>query len=302
MRTLLSGRLVPLSFVGTILISAGTYLAIKQSDLAFPPFWGAALRFFATSGLFFSAVAMRRSELPRGRAAYGAVSYGILGFGTGNALLYFALQEVQVGTASVVLSTVPLVTGLLAFLQGQEPLSRRGLLGGSLAFVGAGIVFLTQLSLAIPVASLLALVGAVTCISESSVLLKRFPSSDAFSTLAVASLVGSALLLLVSFLAHETWTLPSRSTAWTSLGFLVFFGSIALLMYLLVLTKWSAASTNYSFVMIPLVTIILASALSGEATSGTFVLGSALVLVGVYVGTLSRARGANHAGSRTASS
>lgn len=53
-----------------------------------------------------------------------------------------------------------------------------------------------------------------------------------------------------------------------------------------VLGKWSASGTSYGFVLVPLVTIVVASTLAGEENSSDVLVGAGLVLAGVLVGAL----------------
>jgi drug/metabolite transporter (DMT)-like permease len=53
-----------------------------------------------------------------------------------------------------------------------------------------------------------------------------------------------------------------------------------------VLGKWSASGTSYGFVLVPLVTIVVASTLVGETITANFLVGAGLVLAGVLVGAL----------------
>jgi drug/metabolite transporter (DMT)-like permease len=50
-----------------------------------------------------------------------------------------------------------------------------------------------------------------------------------------------------------------------------------------VLGKRSASGTSYGFVLVPLVTIVVASTLAGEEISSNFLFGAALVLVGALL-------------------
>ena len=52
------------------------------------------------------------------------------------------------------------------------------------------------------------------------------------------------------------------------------------------LSKWSASATSYSTVLMPLVTVAVASWLAGEQVTLMFALGGAFALIGVYVGAL----------------
>ena len=66
----------------------------------------------------------------------------------------------------------------------------------------------------------------------------------------------------------------------------VFVTIIAFLLYMFVLEKWTASGASYGFVLVPLVTIVVAATVAGEAITAGFLAGAALVLAGVYVGAL----------------
>jgi drug/metabolite transporter (DMT)-like permease len=286
-----SDRLTLAAFLGIVVIGGTNFVAVKFSIFELPPFWGAALRFLTASVLFFLVVAVRRISLPRGRALLGDIIYGILGFGASYAFAYFALVNLKAGFVSVILALVPLGTLFLASVQGQEHLKLRGLVGGSIALAGTALVFNEQLTLAIPIASLVALLGAIFAISEASIVIKHFPRSDPYATNAVAMTTGSLILVALSAFTHESWSLPNRQATWIAYTYLVLLGSVLLFMlYLYVLSRWTASAANYGFVLTPLVTVVVASILAGERVSYTFVGGSALVLIGVCVGALARTR------------
>ena len=63
---------------------------------------------------------------------------------------------------------------------------------------------------------------------------------------------------------------------------------MAFFLYLYVLGRWTASGTSYGFVLVPLITVVLASWLAGEQITVSYIIGSALVLLGVYVGALMR--------------
>src|SRR5439155_1385354 len=80
------------------------------SNPELPPYWGAAIRFLPASLLLFVVMVIGRIPVPYGSALVGAVLWGLINFGLGYALTYFGLQQVNAGTASVILATVPLFT------------------------------------------------------------------------------------------------------------------------------------------------------------------------------------------------
>ncbi|MDA4126771.1 MAG: EamA family transporter [Thaumarchaeota archaeon] len=282
-------RLVLAALIIQVIFAGANFVAVRFSNLELPPFWGASLRFLFAGLIFLAIVVIRRIELPREKALEGTIIYGVLSFGVSYALFYYALVSVTAGLASVIFSLVPIATLFLASAQKQEHLDSRGLGGGLVAIAGTGIVFNEQLTLAIPLISLLALIGAVVAIAETSVVLKHYPQANPYGTNAVGMLLGSAMLVALSLIAGEKWSLPSKIPTIFSVAYLVVPGSVFLFaLYLFVISKWTASATNYGFVLVPLVTVLVASTLAGEAVTLTFLAGAGLVLVGVYFGAISR--------------
>ncbi len=283
------GRSTPAVFAGVIVIAGVNFVAVRFSNFELPPFWGAALRFSSASLLFFLIVIIRGLPLPRGRGLLGAALYGALAFGASFALAYYGLVSVKAGLASVILGMVPLTTFLLAFLHRLEPFRWQGLFGALVAVVGIAIVFQEQLTAAVPLASLLALLAATASIAESNIVVKWFPRSNPFSTNAVAMAVGTIILVTLSTVTHEVWSIPARPATLIAITYLVSIGSVLLFAgYLFVIARWTASAASYQFVVSPLVTVVAAALLAGETVTIPFIAGAALVLMGVYVGSLFR--------------
>ena len=152
-----------------------------------------------------------------------------------------------------------------------------------------GIALMTRASLedsASPL-SLLALVGSAFCFAQAAVLVRRFPRVEPVAMNALGMAAGAALLIVGSALVGESVELPRRVATWVALGYVVAVGSVVVfLLYLIVLRYWAATRAAYTFVIIPLVTVVLSAWLDNEPISAGLVLGGLLVLVGVYVGAL----------------
>jgi drug/metabolite transporter (DMT)-like permease len=99
--------------------------------------------------------------------------------------------------------------------------------------------------------------------------------------------VGAILLLMLSIFAGEARGLPAQPSTWLALGWLVLSSIVGFILIVWLLARWSATATSYIGVLTPLVTLVAASLLAGENPTITFLAGSLLVLVGVYVGALS---------------
>jgi len=274
------------AFVTVTVLLGMNFVAVRFSNQELMPFWGAGLRFTVAGLILFGILRLRGLKLPRGGALTAAIVFGVLVFGMSYALMYWALLTVPSGMAVVVFATMPLMTLLLAASVGQERFSLRGLTGAALGVAGLALAFSAQLRANVPLAGLAAVLIAAALGALATVLLKRFPKSHPLSTNAVAMAVGAALLLLMSQVARERWMLPSLSSTWIALSYLLVSTIAAFVLMVWILGRWSASATTYSFVLQPLVTVIGASVLAGEQVTPLFLGGGALVILGVYVGAL----------------
>jgi drug/metabolite transporter (DMT)-like permease len=270
-----------------ILIGGSNFVAVRFSNAELPPFWGAAFRFGPAAALLFVSLAIWRVPVPRGAALTGAVIYGALNFGVGYAFAYFGLQRAPAGTGSVILATLPIFTVLFAVAHRLERLRARPLLGALIAMAGIAIVFIEQLTADVPPVNLVALLANAAAGAEATVIAKRFPRTHPLATNAVGMAVGAALLLALSLVAGERWTLPQRPETQITLLYLATVGAIGLFgLFLFVLGRWTASASAYALVVMPLVAIALGAILRGEAIAPFFLVGAAIVGAGVYIGAL----------------
>jgi drug/metabolite transporter (DMT)-like permease len=283
------GRLTLAAFGGAVLIGGSNFVAVKFSNAELAPMYGAAVRFTAAALIFGLLVWALSLPLPRGRALIGTVIYGLLGFGVSYGLLYFALLEISIGMAAVIMATVPLFTLALAVLHGQERLTARGVVGGLLAVVGIGVLSLRALGGDLPFLHVLAAVGGAAGAAESSVVVKGFPRGHPATTNAVGMAAGALLLWLGSVVASEPWTVPRLAGTWAALSWLVVAGSVGLFyLFLYVIGHWTASATVYCLTLMPVVAVTLGALLAGEPVTPETVAGAALVVLAVYVGAIRR--------------
>lgn len=282
-------RLTLVAFLTVVILGGSNAVAVRFSNFELPPFWGAALRFASAAVVFWVFLLIRRIQLPRGDALKGAIIYGLLTIGINYAFLYWALVFVPASLAIIFLTLGPLFTFLFAWAHGQETFRWRGLIGALLAFAGILIGLGTEIGSSVPVIPILALVAGVVVMAEGNVLYKSYPSSEPLAVNAIALSVGAASLLLLSLISGETWGLPATQATWSAFAYLVLGGSVLMFyMYLYVLDRWTASATSYVLLLVPVATIVLAVWLLDEQVSLRFLLGSAVVLVGVWFGAISQ--------------
>jgi drug/metabolite transporter (DMT)-like permease len=228
-----------------------------------------------------------RLALPRGRALVGAVLYGAIIFGAAFALAYYALVRIHAGLGQTILALVPLATLLLAVAQRQERLHRAAVAGTLLAFAGVALISGLSERDAVPLLSVIASLGAVLCFAEGTVVVRRFPPVHPVTQNALGMTAGAAILVAASLLVGETVAAPERAATWLALAYTVVIGSgVVFVLYVIVIRLWSASRAAYSFVITPIVTVLLSAWLDDEPITAALVVGGALVLAGVYVGAL----------------
>lgn len=280
-------RLTLAAFVISTILGGGNAIAVRFSNMELPPFLGAAIRFTAASFILFLIVWYRHYSLPKGRALIGVLIFGALQFGFSYALIYWSLLKVPAGLFQVILALAPLLTFFSAILHRQESFQWKVLIGGLLAIIGIAIVFRNQLSADVPLHSMLAIILAAACSAESIVLFKTFPKAHPITTNAVAMGMGAIILFVASFISGDPFVMPSLPSTWLSVSYLIVFGSIGVfVLALYVLSHWTASAGSYQLVLMPIVTVLLASWISHEEITFALIVGGALVLLGVYVGAL----------------
>jgi drug/metabolite transporter (DMT)-like permease len=273
-----------------VVLAGGNAVAVRFSNFGLPPFWGAVLRMGGAGFVFWAVVAVRRIPLPTGRALTGVIVYGLVSVAAAYACIYWGLQRVPAGLGGAILALVPLMTLFFAWAHGLEAFRWRGLLGAIFATAGVVVGVVGGLGGTAHVPSVLALVGGTLCLAESGVIYKLIPPSHPVATNAVAFLTGVPILFTMSLLTGEERSLPATPTTWAALAYLVLVGSVVVFtLYLYVLSRWTASKTSYSFLLIPVATVLIAAWLLGEAITLSFLIGAALVLGGVWLGAIHEA-------------
>jgi drug/metabolite transporter (DMT)-like permease len=272
--------------VGTVL-AGGNAVGVRVSNRELDPLWGAGLRFLLAACLLGAVMVVMRLPLPRRRALLGVLMYGALIFGGAFSFAYYALVEIHAGLGQTLLALVPLATLLLASVQRQERLRLAALLGTLLSIAGIGVISGISGSESVPPLSLLALFGAVLCFAQATVLLRHFPSVHPVTTNTLGMATGAAILVALSLLLKESIVVPDEGATWLAIAYMVVLGSgPVFVLYVVVVRLWSAARAAYTFVLIPLVTVLLSAWIDDEPIGAGLVLGGFLVLGGVYVGAL----------------
>jgi drug/metabolite transporter (DMT)-like permease len=282
--------LIPLGLLALYLIWGSTYLAIRYALESYPPFLMAGVRFLGAGVALYGFLRLRGIASPSRRQWRNAAFSGVLLLGFGNGLVCFAEERVSSGIAAVAVASMPLFAALFAGLYGQWP-NRRESLGLAIGFVGVIVLNLGS-SLSGSRLGALALLTAAMCWAFGSAWSKRQDMPAGPMNTAAQMLCASLALLAVGYAGGEH--LPAHPTTRATLAvlYLAVFGSIvAFSAYLYVLKHARPAlATSYAYVNPP-VAVLFGVLLAGEHVGQYDLAGMAVILLGVMVITLGRARG-----------
>ena len=282
-------RLTLLAFAGFVIFGGGASVAIRYTYGELAPYWSGVMRFGLGALIFWGLTLGRRVSLPRGRGLVGAALFGALSTGLSFIFIYYGLVKTPASLYQTTVAIIPLLTLILATIHGLEKIHARGLVGGLVAVAGIVVALSGSLSAGVDLSlpHMVAIVLGAACFAEAGVVAKYFPRSHPLATNAVAMTVGAVMLLIGSLVSGETWSLPSSTNVWLAFGYIVLGATVTVfLLYLFVLERWTASGASYGFVLVPIVTVILAAVIAGETITLIFLVGAALVLAGVYIGAI----------------
>jgi drug/metabolite transporter (DMT)-like permease len=262
-----------------------TYLGIDLAVRTIPPFLMAALRFLIAGGLLY-AWAIRRgdtSDRPTARHWLSALLIAAPMLAVGNALLAWAEQTLDTGTASLIIASVPLWMALLDRVFYAQRLARTIVIGLVIGFAGVGLLVApggaggagSRTGVVLVFSSLAWAIGSLY--SRHAALPKR-PLVGA----AMQMLVGGLVLIVVAAAGGELGRVhPSAISleSWLGLAYLIGAGSLigfTAYMWLLKAAPTSLVGT-YAYVN-PVVAVLLGTLLLGESLSWRTLVGGVIIL------------------------
>lgn len=288
---------VLLAFAAVYFIWGSTYLAIRVAVETMPPFLMAAVR-FGVSGVLLYVWCRRRGIPAPTRSQWRATAIvGTLLLLGGNGLVTWAEQWVPSGLAALLVASMPLWMGLMAWV--VEPAarpSRRSVAGLVLGFGGVALLVKPGGDIAadpqVLVGGLAVLLASALWAAGSLYSRRSDVPPNPFLSTAMQMICGGLALTIAGSLSGEWSRLDPASIsteAWIALAYLISFGSIvAFSAYVWLLRASSPAKVStYAFVN-PVVAVALGWALLGEVVSGTTIVAAAVIVAAVALITTVR--------------
>ena len=272
-----------LAFAAIYLVWGSTYLAIRYAVETIPPLVTAGIRHSIAGGILL-AWAWTRGFRPTRANWISGIIVGALFFFVGHGSLHWAEQYVGSGLAALLIATEPMFILVLAWLLGQQRISRLSALGLGLGVLGVAV--LTGAELTIKGSSLMALLAVLLGSFAWSAGVVISPKvklpSDALGRTALPTVCGAVMLLAAAGLTGEF-----HSTHWASisvksilgLAYLIVFGSIiAFTAYTWLLQRCPPALVATHTYANPVVAVFLGWLLASEPLTPRVVLASVAIL------------------------
>jgi drug/metabolite transporter (DMT)-like permease len=269
----------------TVLLWASAFVAIRDAGRYFAPGALALGRLVAASVVLVAVLMVRREGWPRREAWPGILVAGVLWFGVYMVALNWGEQEVDAGTAAMIVNVGPILIALLGGWFLKEGFPRRVFAGIAVSFAGAVVVgfSLSGGGSASVVGLLLCVLAAV---SYSVAVVCQKPALRHASALQVTTfgcLVGTILCLpFAGQLLTQTAEAPVGATLDVIyLG--VFPTGLAFTTWAYALARTTAAKMGATTYVVPAVVVLMSWVALGEVPGWLTFVGGLICLGGVAV-------------------
>jgi drug/metabolite transporter (DMT)-like permease len=268
-----------------------SYTLIKLGVASIPPVTLIAARTLIAGLVLLAMLHVRGIALPRDREVWtrfmiqGCIN-NVLPF----TLIAWAELTVDAGLAVILNATTPIFTFLITgTLTHHEPATLRKLVGVVAGLAGTCLIIGTQVlhGLGDELVAQLALVAATISYAGAAIFGRSFKGLDPMVPAAGSLISGAAVLIPVSILIDQPWTLaPTPGSILALLALAVFCTALAFAIYFrLIGTLGSVATTAQGYLRVP-VGIAVGVIFLGETPSATAWIGLVCVVAGVAFMTL----------------
>ncbi|WP_329624343.1 DMT family transporter [Streptomyces sp. NBC_01255] len=273
----------------TVVLWASAFVSIRSAGEAYSPGALALGRLLAGALVLGCVLLIRREGLPPRAAWRGILISGLLWFGVYMVVLNWGEQEVDAGTAAMVVNVGPILIALLGARFLKESLPPRLVAGMAVSFAGAVAVGLSMSSDSGSGAHA-SVLGVVLCLVAAAAyaggVVAQKPALAHGSALQVTTfgcLVGAvACLPFAGQLVEEAGRAPLSATL-NMLYLGVFPTALAFTTWAYALARTTAGRMGATTYAVPALVVLLAWLFLGELPGALTLAGGALCLAGVAV-------------------
>ncbi|GAB1819956.1 DMT family transporter [Herbidospora sp. RD11066] len=267
----------------TVVLWASAFVGIRHAVESYSPGALALGRMLAGALTLLVFLLIRREGLPPRAAWPGIVISGVLWFGIYMIALNWGEQEVDAGTAAMVVNIGPIIIAVLSGLFLKEGFPRRLLMGMTVSFAGAVVVgfSMSEGGGASILGVALCVVAAVTWAIATIVQKPALKHASALQVTTFGCIIGAITCLpFAGQLVSQAAEAPLSATL--NLIYLgVFPTALAFTTWAYALARTTAGKMGATTYVVPAIVILMAWALLGETPTWLALAGGALCLAGV---------------------
>jgi drug/metabolite transporter (DMT)-like permease len=266
----------------------GSFLLIKIASETIPPLAFATARMAIGALCLYLFLKVRGDGMPRiGRAWIPFLVLGVFHALLLSALLSFAEHEISSGLTSVLNSTAPIMTVILAHFLADETLTTDRVVGIMVGFVGVIIVLLPGLraSSSTNVSGTVAVLLVALFIALTAIYARRFlknvaPAKTATGMMATAAIVGLPLTFIVEKPLQMS---PSKESLISLVVLGAFCSALAFLLYYWLIANRGATYASLVQFTQPPLAIIFGAIFMGTLVQWTTIVGGAIILLCIAI-------------------
>lgn len=258
------------------------YVCTRLALQHFSPFVLGFLRYFTASCVLLVAAVLTKMKLPRRADWPWFAAAGATGFFLYMIFFNKGCQTVTAATSSLIVSTAPVVTALLARLIYQEKLSRCKWLASALELSGVALITLSNGIFSLNIGILWLFIGVIL-FSAYNLLQRRLAQSYSAMQASTFSIFAGTLMLAIFLPEAVPQVLNAPPIQLLYIGIMgVFSSAIAYVAWTQALAKAKNTSSvsNYMF-LTPVLTSILGFWLIAETPDSATLAGGAVILLGL---------------------
>lgn len=236
-----------------------------------------------------------RSRLPRGRDWFGVAALGVMFYGVFFVVYGESLTYTTAARGSLAVSTLPLLTMIVAALLGREQLTARKTLGVLVAMGGVAIALAAGLGDAPAEAwrGDLIMVAGMLSMALYNVLSRPFMARSSPLGYATAGMgFGSACNMLVAWHGGSFLAVQSFGAAqWAAALYLgAFAGALGFYLWVFALEHTTPTRVANTITVSPVAAALLAAVLVGEPIGTSLLIGVVAVGAGIWIASTERSK------------
>jgi drug/metabolite transporter (DMT)-like permease len=285
----LARELALLAILATLWGASYTFIRVGVETI--PPITFIAARTLIAGGLLLAIIKLRGLSLPRDAATWKrfliqACINSVIPF----TLIAWAELTVNAGLATILNSTTPIFAFLLTVLiTRHEVVTTRKIFGVAAGVVGISLIIGLEAfnGLGKELVAQIAIVAATISYAAAAIFGKGFKGLDPMMPAAGSMLCGAVILIPISLVVEQPWTLaPSVHSLLALLGLSVFSTALAFVIYFrLIHTLGTVGTTAQAYLRVP-IGVGIGVLFLGESLSSTAWIGLICVIAGVAAMTL----------------